>query len=155
VALEILLHPDPRLRERCAEIDLFDDKLAEFVTQMFEAMYEAPGRGLAAPQVGLLERLFVMDAGWKDGTMIPKVLCNPQITARATTHVTNVEACLSIPDRSRAVSRPNWVKMRWQGLDGSEQTGRFEGIEAVCAQHELDHLDGKLILDHPRSSETH
>ena len=118
---------------------------------MFETMYAAPGRGLAAPQVGILERLFVIDAGWKDGQMRPLVMINPVIEWRSEETASFEESCLSIPDLARTVTRPAAVKFRWTDLAGTEQVAQLDGIDAICAQHELDHLDGRLITDHPVS----
>lgn len=142
--LEIIQHPDPRLAQICAPVDQIDLALIE---DMFETMYAAPGRGLAGPQVGRMERVFVMDATWKDGDMAPIAFVNPQITAQGGTQV-NEEACLSIADVSRRVARPGWVEAIWTGLDGVECSGRFERFSAACLCHEMDHLDGRLILDH-------
>jgi peptide deformylase len=142
--LDILQHPDPRLAEVCAPVDEIDRQLIE---DMFATMYKAPGRGLAAPQVGVMQRLFVMDATWKEGDMTPMAFVNPTITARGGAQV-NVEACLSIADFSRHITRPEWVEVRWAGIDGAPNKARFDGFAAACICHEIDHLDGKLILDH-------
>jgi peptide deformylase len=144
VILDILQHPDPRLAEVCTPVGGIDTQLIE---DMFATMYNAPGRGLAAPQIGTLQRLFVMDATWKDGDMTPMAFVNPVITGQGGNQV-NEEACLSIADFSRNVSRPEWVEVSWTGIDGTAQNARFDGFSAACICHEIDHLDGKLILDH-------
>ena len=142
--LDILQHPDPRLGQVCAPVDQID---AQLIEDMFETMYAAPGRGLAAPQVGRMERVFVMDTTWRDGDMAPMAFINPVLTEQGGRQV-NEEACLSIADTARQVARSQWVQIEWMAVDGSPQTGRFEGFAAACIAHEMDHLDGKLILDH-------
>lgn len=126
-------------------VDAFDDTLATLVRDMFETMYDAPGRGLAAPQVGVSRRVFVVDTDWKEDDPAPMIFVNPQITAKAQEEAVGTEACLSIPDKSFDVSRPLWVELTWQDLDGVTQQGRFSGVQAVCICHEFDHLEGLLI----------
>ena len=145
--LPILRWPDPRLAQRCAPVDLGDMAgLATLVGEMFETMYAAPGRGLAAPQVGHMLRLFVMDCGWKEGDMTPLACLNPEILEASATHVPGDEGCLSIPGVMAQVLRPDWVVLGWTGLDGTRQSRRLQGFEARCAQHELDHLDGMVTF---------
>jgi peptide deformylase len=115
---------------------------------MLETMYAAPGRGLAAPQVGVLLRLFVMDAGWKAGTPTPMVMIDPQIEAVGAGVSVNAEGCLSIPGLMIDVARPDAVRLSWSDLEGVRHEREFTGFEALCAQHEIDHLDGTLTLDH-------
>lgn len=143
----ILLHPDPVLRARSAPVASFDAGLRALVADMFETMYDAPGRGLAAPQVGEALRLFVMDTGWRDGASAPQVFVNPEIVARSEAQAVCEEACLSIPRQSSRVRRPAEVTLRWQDLDGAMHEGAFAGIAAVCVQHEYDHLEGILCID--------
>lgn len=147
MTLPVVLHPDPVLRERCAPVERFDGDLAQLAWDMLATMYDAPGRGLAAPQVGRTLRLFVMDCAWKEGTPVPRVFVNPVIEGTSDEMVTREEGCLSIPDTPCLVSRPAWVEVRWQDLSGASHEARFEGMEAVCAQHENDHLDGVLCID--------
>lgn len=142
--LEILQYPNPKLAEVCAPVTNIDASLIE---DMFETMYDAPGRGLAAPQVGVMQRVFVMDATWKEGDMTPIAFVNPVITGQGGSQV-NEEGCLSIPDTPRRVERADWVDVTWTAIEGTAQSERFEGFAAACVCHELDHLDGKLILDH-------
>ena len=123
----------------------FDGALGNLVRDMFETMYAASGRGLAAPQVAVSLRVFVVDTAWKDADSQPMLLVNPQITAQAGTQTDGEEACLSIPGKRFRVRRPDWVELVWQDLDGAPQTGRFEGMQAVCICHEFDHLNGVLI----------
>ncbi|SEM75133.1 peptide deformylase [Loktanella fryxellensis] len=143
----ILTDPDPALRTVCAPVTAFDTDLAVLAAEMLDVMYAAPGRGLAAPQIGVLSRVFVMDADWKTGTPAPQVFVNPQIVASGETLVACDEACLSIPGRTVSVTRPGQVTLRWQGLDGAVAERVFDGVEAVIVQHERDHLDGVLCTD--------
>ena len=145
----IVLHPDARLRTTCAPVADFDANLAALAADMLETMYDAYGRGLAAPQVGMTQRLFVMDAGWKTGPATPMAFVNPEILWSAPSRAVHEEGCLSIPDTPRRIARPAEVHLRWQDTAGRTQEGRFTGPAAVIAQHEIDHLDGILILDHP------
>ncbi|PJI92976.1 peptide deformylase [Yoonia maricola] len=144
------IHPlrfegDPVLLATAATVECFDETLASLVRDMFETMYDAPGRGLAAPQVGVSRRVFVVDTQWKEGDPDPMIFVNPQITACAGEEVLGAEACLSIPGKSFDVSRPVWVDLTWQDLDGASHQGRFEGMQAICVCHEYDHLEGLLI----------
>ena len=142
---EICLEGAPVLLAEAAPVTQFDDALADLVRDMFETMYAAPGRGLAAPQVGVSQRVFVADTVWKEADPEPMLFVNPQIVAQSDVCFAGEEACLSIPDKSFSVSRPEWVEMAWQDLDGAAQQGRFEGMQAVCICHEFDHLNGVLI----------
>ena len=141
----VLAHPDPVLRVVCRPVTGDATALAR---DMLDTMYAAPGRGLAAPQVGVTERLFVMDATWKDGLPDPRVFANPAIVAREGRQV-NEEACLSIPGVPRRVARPERIVLEWDGARGTRRREAFEGFAAACIAHEMDHLDGVLILDHP------
>ncbi|MEL6690315.1 MAG: peptide deformylase [Pseudomonadota bacterium] len=148
---DLVLHPDPRLGDVSKPVTRFD-AVGTLVRDMFDTMYDAPGRGLAAVQIGFMQRVFVMDAGWKEGTPTPMVFVNPIITARSDDEVVNEEGCLSIPDTPRRVSRPAQVSLRWQDENGLPHEGTFEGFEAACIQHEFDHLEGRTILDHPEAA---
>ena len=144
--LPILKLPDPRLSQVCAPVE--DISAAEaLVTDMFETMYDSPGRGLAAPQVGVLLRLFVMDAGWKDGEMTPLACLNPSITKRSDDMVPREEGCLSVPGVSALVTRPDQITLSYTDLTGAVQEILLTGPAATVAQHELDHLDGILHFD--------
>lgn len=145
----ILIHPDPVLAEVARPVTSFDDTTAGLIRDLFETMYDAPGRGLAAPQIGVLQRVFVMDAGWKTGTPTPQVFLNPMITATSEAIAVAEEGCLSIPGQPRRVARPAEITLEWCDEHGQPHMGRFTGFEAACIQHEADHLDGRLILDHP------
>jgi len=142
----ILLWPDPLLSRPCAPVaDLA--AVQRLAADMLETMYAAPGRGLAAPQVGVLHRLFVMDAVWKDGAPQPMVMVNPEMLWRSDRCESGAEACLSIPGISTDIERPVAVRLRWTDLDGGAQEALLEGAAARIAQHQLDHLDGIVTLD--------
>ena len=139
---------DPVLRSVCDPVTAFDAELSGLVADMFATMYAAPGRGLAAPQVGVPSRVFVTDITWKEGEGTPIAFVNPAIVVRSDDQAVGTEACLSIPDRAFDVARPVWVDARWQDADGVTHNARFDGPQAICFCHELDHLDGVLIADH-------
>ncbi|WP_236687911.1 peptide deformylase [Jannaschia aquimarina] len=145
--LTILEHPHPCLRTVCAPAK---GEVNGLIRGMFDAMYRAPGRGLAAPQVGEPIRLFVMDPSWRDGLPDPRVFVNPEIVARQG-HQVNEEACLSIPGTTRRLERARRVVLAYDGRNGRRQES-FEGFVAAIVQHEVDHLDGVLILDHPQAA---
>lgn len=142
--LPILRWPDARLEERCVPVS---GDVAGLAADMLETMYAAPGRGLAAPQVGQLLRLFVMDTTWKEGPRAPVVCINPTIPWRSAERLTGPEGCLSIPGIVTQVERAKAVRLRWTDLDGKDHDEILQGFAAVCAQHEYDHLDGILTLD--------
>jgi len=145
----ILLHPDPRLKKAADPIDLPTPELAALAADMLQTMYEAPGIGLAAPQVGVLRRLIVMDCEKGDDAVPrPLVLLNPQVVWSSEDRATYEEGCLSIPDHYGDVERPAEVTVRWMALDGTGQEEHFRGLWATCVQHEIDHLDGKLFIDY-------
>ena len=145
--LPIRIYGDPALRQVAVDAPL-DDRVRRLAADMIETMYDAPGRGLAAPQVGENLRLVVMDCHWKDGAdRAATVFLNPSFVKRSEEQVTHEEGCLSIPGVPVDVSRPASVILRWTGLDGDIHEKPFEGFEAVCVQHEADHLDGVLNTD--------
>ncbi len=145
----ILIHPDPRLKKVCEPVAAVTPEIGALAEDMLQTMYDAPGIGLAAPQVGVLHRLFVMDcAKDKDTPARPLVLINPRITWTSEDTNTYEEGCLSIPEQYAEVTRPASVRMAWTGLDGKDQEEEFEGLWATCAQHEFDHLNGRLFIDH-------
>ena len=145
----ILIHPDPRLKKPCEPVARITPEIETLAADMLATMYDAPGIGLAAPQVGVLARVFVMDASRDpEGARHPLVLVNPEITWRSEAVNVYEEGCLSIPDQYAEVTRPAEVRMRWTGLDGAVQERHFDGLWATCAQHELDHLNGVLFIDH-------
>ena len=145
----ILIHPDPRLKKLCAPVPDLSDALRSLADDMLETMYDAPGIGLAAPQVGVLDRLIVMDCV-KDEAEAPRplIMFNPEIVASSDEISVYEEGCLSIPDQYAEVKRPEAVDVRWIDRDGNEQTETFDGLWATCVQHEIDHLNGKLFIDY-------
>lgn len=146
--LEILRWPDPKLIETCVPIAEITPEIEALAADMLETMYAAPGRGLAASQVGVLVRMFVMDIGWKEGKSDPLVCINPMFQEIGEDRATNDEGCLSIPGVTASVNRPSQVQMVWTGINGGRYVQSFEGFAAACAQHELDHLDGIVTFDH-------
>ncbi|MFO1409786.1 MAG: peptide deformylase [Steroidobacteraceae bacterium] len=143
--LTILEFPDPRLRTRAAPVTTFDADLGRLVDDMFETMYAAPGIGLAATQVNVHQRIIVIDTSEQKDQ--PLVLVNPEIVARDGVEVTE-EGCLSVPQVFEEVERAATVRVRAQGRDGVEFERDCDGMLAVCVQHEMDHLDGKLFVDY-------
>uniref|UniRef100_UPI003B52C395 peptide deformylase n=1 Tax=Roseovarius indicus TaxID=540747 RepID=UPI003B52C395 len=145
----ILIHPDPRLKKVCAPVSDVSDELRALADDMLETMYHAPGIGLAAPQVGVMDRLLVMDCVKEENeTPRPMVLINPEIVASSDERNVYEEGCLSIPEQFAEVTRPKLVDVRWMDLDGNEQQETFDGLWATCVQHEIDHLNGKLFIDY-------
>jgi peptide deformylase len=147
VIRRLRLWPDPVLACVAAQVTAFDDDLRALAADMLETMYAAPGRGLAAPQVGVSLRLFVMDVGWKDGAPGPRVIVNPVLSDASAETAPMHEGCLSIPGVSAEVVRPVAVTLTARDLDGTVTAERLSGFAALCVQHETDHLDGILTLD--------
>lgn len=147
----ILIHPDPRLKKVCDPVAQITPELGKLAEDMLQTMYDAPGVGLAAPQVGVTKRLLVMDCVKNpDAAPRPMVLFNPVITWASEDLSTYEEGCLSIPDQYAEVQRPASVRVRWTALDGREQEEQFSDLWSTCVQHEIDHLDGKLFIDYLR-----
>jgi peptide deformylase len=144
----ILILPDARLRAVADPIETIDDDIKKLAKDMLETMYDAPGIGLAAPQIGELKRIVVMDLAPEDEPRDPIVMINPEILKFSEDTVTTEEGCLSIPELYYEVERPAEITVRYTDLDGKvvekEATDRF----AICVQHELDHLDGVLYIDY-------
>jgi peptide deformylase len=145
----ILIHPDPRLKKNCAPVDAVSPEIGQLAEDMLATMYDAPGIGLAAPQVGAMTRLLVMDCV-KDPEQSPRpmVMINPVITWSSEDTSVYDEGCLSIPDQYAEVTRPAIVRVEWLGLDGKTVEEEFSGLWATCVQHEIDHLNGKLFIDY-------
>ena len=146
----ILIHPDPRLKKLCAPVPDLSDELRVLADDMLETMYDAPGIGLAAPQIGVLERLIVLDCRRPDDgdTPRPLVMFNPRVIASSDERNVYEEGCLSIPEQYAEVERPKIVEVEWLDRDGKLQKEEFDGLWATCVQHEIDHLDGKLFIDY-------
>ncbi|MCB1476853.1 MAG: peptide deformylase [Rhodobiaceae bacterium] len=146
---EILHIPDSRLREVCAPVEKVDDEVRAILDDMLETMYDAPGIGLAGCQVGVMRRLVVIDvAGREDEEPSPIYLVNPRLTVVSDELSVHQEGCLSIPEYYEDVERPARCTVEFLDRDGKPQVMECEGILATCVQHELDHLDGRLFIDH-------
>jgi peptide deformylase len=150
--LPILEVPDPRLKTVSKPVEQFDDELKRLVDDMFETMYAAPGIGLAAIQVGVPKRLLVIDLqdDGPDGETVknPRIFVNPEILDPSEDQSIYNEGCLSVPDQYAEVERPARIRARWQDLDGKVHEESMEGMMATCLQHEMDHLEGILFIDH-------
>ncbi|WP_111429338.1 peptide deformylase [Rhodobacteraceae bacterium DSL-40] len=144
----ILIIPEPRLRKVADPVPAIDDSIRALTQDMLETMYDAPGIGLAAPQIGVMKRVFVMDCAGQDDPPNPMEIINPEILWRSEELETSEEGCLSIPEIYEEVTRPERVRLRWLGLDGEIHEQEFGERWAVCIQHEMDHLDGKLFIDY-------
>ncbi len=144
---DILIHPDPRLKKPCDPVAKVTPEISQLASDMLDTMYAAPGIGLAAPQIGAMLRVIVMDC-IKDGPPEPMVLLNPVVIWTSEDLSTYDEGCLSIPDQYAEVKRPASVTVRWLDLTGADQERQFDGLWATCVQHEIDHLNGKLFIDY-------
>ncbi len=145
----ILIHPDPRLKKLADAVPDLSDELRLLADDMLETMYDAPGIGLAAPQIGINKRLIVMDCvREEDDTPNPMVMFNPEIIGASDDLNTYNEGCLSIPEQFGDVTRPKEVAVRWLDVNGNVQEAEFDGLWATCVQHEIDHLEGKLFIDY-------
>lgn len=144
--LPLVFYPDARLAQPCAAVE--GEDLRDLTADMFDTMYAAPGRGLAGSQIGVMKRVFVMDCTWKEGDRSPMAFLNPEIIAASDENSALEEGCLSIPGLMVPVVRPDEITVRWQTADGAQQEQTFSGFEARCIQHEMDHLDGRVTLDH-------
>ncbi|MDH3667343.1 MAG: peptide deformylase [Paracoccaceae bacterium] len=145
----ILIHPDPRLKKVCAPVANIGDDVRALMDDMLQTMYDAPGIGLAAPQLGVLSRVIVMDcAKGEDEEPEPICLANPEVILASDELREHEEGCLSIPEIYAMVTRPASVRVRYVDREGTEQERDFEGIRSTCVQHEIDHLNGKLFIDY-------
>ena len=145
---DIIILPDKRLRSVSKPVVAIGDEIRTLVADMFETMYEAPGIGLAAIQVGLPSRVIVMDLSKREAEAEPRVFINPEITWSSEEKSLYEEGCLSIPDVHEDVERPARVKIRYLDLEGKPHEEDAEGLFATCIQHEVDHLNGVLFIDH-------
>lgn len=161
--LPIVEVPDPRLKVVSTPVTLFDDALRQLVDDMLETMYDAPGIGLAAIQVGVPKRVLVIDLQEPvehdhehgehcnhDDEVVrnPRVFINPEILDPSEEYKVYNEGCLSLPDQFADVERPARIRARWNDLDGNVHEEEMDGLMAVCLQHEMDHLEGILFIDH-------
>jgi peptide deformylase len=145
---DIIILPDKRLRSVSKPVVAIGDEIRTLVADMFETMYEAPGIGLAAIQVGVPFRVIVMDLSKREAEAEPRVFINPEITWSSEEKSLYEEGCLSIPDVHEDVERPARVKIRYLDLEGKPHEEDAEGLFATCIQHEIDHVNGVLFIDH-------
>ena len=145
--LDVLEAPDRRLTTVCSPVERIDDELLRLLDDMLETMYAAPGIGLAAPQVGVPRRAVVVDVGEPEARR-PMFLLNPEVRWRSDELVAAEEGCLSLPEHFAEVTRPAAVEVAYTDRDGAARTIRADGLLARCLQHEIDHLDGVLFVDH-------
>ena len=146
--LTILRYPDPRLHQVAAPVTEFDDGLRQLVRDMAETMYAAPGIGLAAPQIGVASRVIVIDLAEKESQRQPLRMANPEVVSVSEDSQVFEEGCLSLPDQYAEVERPAIVHARWIDETGAKHEEKLEGMLATCLQHEMDHLEGILFIDH-------
>jgi peptide deformylase len=149
----ILEVPDALLRQKSTPVEKVDDEIRALVADMFETMYEAPGIGLAAIQVGVPKRILVIDLQEPEeegGEPVrdPRVFINPEILDSSDQEVPYTEGCLSVPDQYAEVDRPDRIRARWLDENGDSHEADIEGLLATCLQHEMDHLEGILFIDH-------
>ncbi len=146
--LPILTAPDPRLKTVSAPVEAVDDALRKLMDDMLETMYDAPGIGLAAIQVGVPKRVIVMDLAKEDDEPAPMYFVNPEITWTSDETEPYEEGCLSVPEFYEEVKRPAKARIDYLDYHGEKQTLEAEGLTATCIQHEMDHLEGILFIDH-------
>ena len=146
--LPVIVAPDPRLKQISAPVERVDDDLRRLMDDMIETMYRAPGVGLAAPQVGVLKRVIVVDITKKDEARRPYCLVNPELLWVSDEAISNEEGCLSLPEHYAEVVRPAAIRVRYLDREGEVRELDAEGLLATCIQHEMDHLEGILFVDH-------
>jgi len=144
----ILVIPDPRLKQPSEPVEVVTDDIRRLADDMLETMYDAPGIGLAAVQIGVMKRILVLDVSREGEEKRPMVFINPEIVWSSEETSTYEEGCLSIPEYYEEVERPARVRVRYVDRDGKAQEIEADGLLATCLQHEIDHLDGVLFLDH-------
>ncbi len=144
----ILTAPDPRLKKKSLPVKAVDADVRQLMDDMLETMYAAPGIGLAAPQVGVLKRVIVLDIDREETKTGPLFMADPEIIEASDEDATYEEGCLSVPEHYSDVVRPARVTVRYLDRDGQRQELACEGLLATCVQHEIDHLDGILFIDH-------
>lgn len=146
--LPIITAPDPRLKQVCAPVEKVDDEVRQLLDDMLETMYKAPGIGLAAPQVGALKRVIVIDISHEDEENAPLKMVNPELTWVSDHDASYDEGCLSLPEHYAEVVRPAEIKVVYLDDQGKKQELAADGLLATCIQHEMDHLEGILFVDH-------
>ena len=146
--LDIIIAPDPRLKLKCRPVAKVDAKVARLMDDMLQTMYAAPGIGLAAPQVGQALRIIVLDVAREDEKPAPIKMANPELIWVSDEDVTYNEGCLSLPEHYADVVRPKAIRVRYLDHENEIREIDAEGLLATCLQHEIDHLDGVLFVDH-------
>ena len=146
--MQIIVAPDSRLNQISKKVEIIDDSIISTLDQMLECMYQNNGIGLAAPQVGILKRLVVIDCSDNQDIKKPLKLINPEITKLSKNISEFEEGCLSLPSQYAKVTRPSEITLKYRNIEGLICGSQFNGLEATCIQHEIDHLDGKLFVDH-------
>jgi len=146
--LDIITAPDPRLKKKAADVARVDAATAKFMADLLETMYDAPGLGLAAPQVGVLRRIIAVDPAREGEPPRPMVMANPEIIWASDETKEHEEGCLSLPDEFEPVTRPARIKVRYLDQQNEIRTIEADGLLAVVIQHEMDHLNGVLMVDH-------
>ena len=146
--LPILTAPDPGLKKKSKPVGAVDDDVRRLMDDMLETMYAAPGIGLAAPQVGVLRRVIVVDVSDKDGPPAPLALADPEVVWVSDHDNTHEEGCLSVPEHYADVVRPAEARVRYLDRENEIRERHLDGMLATCVQHEIDHLDGILFIDH-------
>ncbi|HEX7199303.1 MAG TPA: peptide deformylase [Dongiaceae bacterium] len=146
--LDIIIAPDPRLKVKCKPVAKVDAKVARLMDDMLETMYAAPGIGLAAPQVGVAQRVIVLDVAREDEKPAPLRMANPELVWVSDEDITYNEGCLSLPEHYADVVRPKAIRVRYLDHQNEIRELEAEGLLATCIQHEMDHLDGILFVDH-------
>lgn len=146
--LPIIVAPDPRLKRLSQPIEQVDDDIRQLMDDMLETMYKAPGIGLAAPQIGVLKRVIVVDVAREGEDPQPLQIANPEIVSVSDDDATYEEGCLSLPDHFAEVVRPASARIRYLDRNNELREIDADGLLAVCIQHEIDHLDGILFVDH-------
>src|SRR3954468_6117679 len=144
----LVILPDPRLRQTCEPVAAITDEIRQLAEDMLDTMYDAPGVGLAAIQIGVPKRVVTMDVSKTEGERHPMVLINPEILWTSEEKRSYEEGCLSIPEYYEEVERPDRVRFRYQNLQGEIVEQEADGLLATCVQHEIDHLNGVLFIDY-------
>ena len=145
---KILTEPDPFLRHKSEKVDQVNDEIRTLMDDMLETMYNAPGIGLAAIQIGILKRVIVIDLSRDDEKKNPLYFVNPEFISNSDNHATYEEGCLSVPGQFAEINRPDKCKVKYLDYHGNKQILDAEGLLATCIQHEVDHLEGVLFIDY-------
>lgn len=146
--LPIIVAPDKRLKTKCNSVDSVDENIVQLMADMLETMYLAPGIGLAAPQIGVTKRIIVVDTAGKDEDPQPYKMVNPELLGVSEETWIHEEGCLSLPEHYADVERPERIAVRYLDETGTRKELEADGLLATCIQHEMDHLDGLLFVDH-------